>query len=48
MLFRSPSGTLRSHLYLLRQLIDRPFKTPLLHTVPGVGFCLRAATEAAA
>ena len=43
-----PSDTLRSHLYLLRRLIDRPFKTQLLHTMPGVGFCLRVADEEAA
>jgi len=39
-----PSDTLRSHLYLLRRLIDRPFGTPLLHTLAGIGFCLRAET----
>jgi len=34
------SDTLRSHLYKLRQAIDKPFATPLLHTVPGQGFKL--------
>ncbi|MEM7305425.1 MAG: response regulator transcription factor [Planctomycetota bacterium] len=28
---------LRSHLYLVRQVLDRPFATPLLHTVRGRG-----------
>lgn len=31
---------LRSHLYLLRAAIDKPFPTSLLHTVHGVGFYL--------
>jgi DNA-binding response OmpR family regulator len=34
------SDTLRSHLYMLRKLIDRPFKHPLLHTLPHVGYRL--------
>lgn len=34
------SDTLRSHLYKLRQAIDKPFGDPLLHTVPGQGFKL--------
>ena len=34
------SDTLRSHLYKLRQAIDKPFDQPLLHTVPGQGFKL--------
>lgn len=34
------SDTLRSHLYKLRQAIDKPFDTPLLHTIPGQGFKL--------
>ncbi|OZG72785.1 DNA-binding response regulator [Hahella sp. CCB-MM4] len=32
------SDSLRSHIYKLRQLIDRPFKKPLIHTVQGHGF----------
>ncbi len=34
------SDTLRSHMYTLRKLIDRPFEQPLLHTVPGTGYRL--------
>jgi len=34
------SDTLRSHLYNLRKVIDRPFKRPLLHTVQGAGYRL--------
>ncbi|MFK0569993.1 response regulator transcription factor [Endozoicomonas sp.] len=32
------SDSLRSHIYKLRQLIDKPFDPPLIHTVPGRGF----------
>ncbi len=35
-----PSDPLRSHLYLLRQTLDRPFAQPMLITVHGVGFRL--------
>ncbi len=31
------SDVLRSHLYILRKTIDKPFKKQLLHTIPGVG-----------
>jgi DNA-binding response OmpR family regulator len=34
------SDSLRSHLHLLRQVLDKPFDTPLLQTVRGVGFRL--------
>ena len=34
------SDPLRSHLYVLRQALDRPFATPMLRTVHGVGFKL--------
>jgi DNA-binding response OmpR family regulator len=34
------SDTLRSHLYNLRKVIDRPFSRPLLHTRAGAGYCL--------
>lgn len=34
------SDSLRSHIHQLRQLIDKPFATPLLHTVHGIGFRL--------
>ena len=36
------SDPLRSHLYLLRQALDRPFETPMLQTVHGVGYKLVA------
>ena len=36
------SDPLRSHLYLLRQALDRPFATPMLRTVHGVGYKLEA------
>ncbi|MFN3199537.1 MAG: response regulator transcription factor [Bradymonadia bacterium] len=32
------SDVLRSHVYALRRAIDRPFPTPLLHTVHGSGW----------
>lgn len=34
------SDPLRSHLYALRQVLDKPFPTPLLKTVHGVGYTL--------
>jgi DNA-binding response OmpR family regulator len=34
------SDPLRTHLYLLRQALDKPFAVPLLKTVHGVGFRL--------
>lgn len=34
------SDPLRTHLYLLRQALDKPFERPLLKTVHGVGFRL--------
>jgi DNA-binding response OmpR family regulator len=36
------SDSLRSHIHLLRQTIDKPFDRPLLHTVHGIGYCLKA------
>jgi len=38
--FSPDSDVLRSHLYLLRKVIDKPFQQQLLHTLPGVGFKL--------
>jgi len=32
------ADNLRSHIHLLRQVIDKPFKKPLIHTVSGVGY----------
>ena len=34
------SDSLRSHIHQLRQSIDKPFDTPLLQTVHGIGFRL--------
>jgi DNA-binding response OmpR family regulator len=38
----SPPDTdiLRTHIYALRRVIDRPFHIPLLHTVHGIGYRL--------
>lgn len=36
------SDSLRSHIHLLRQIIDKPFATPLIHTIHGIGYCLKA------
>ena len=29
---------LRSHIHQLRQVVDKPFPKPLIHTVPKVGY----------
>lgn len=42
------SDTLRSHLYVLRRAIDRPFEVPLLHTMQGIGFCVADRSSIAA
>ena len=34
------SDSLRSHIHQLRQVLDKPFDKPLLHTLHGVGFRL--------
>ena len=39
------SDALRSHLYHLRKLIDKPFAVKLMQTVPGVGVKLDAASK---
>lgn len=39
------SDSLRSHIHTLRQAIDKPFNSPLLHTVHGIGFCLKVQTN---
>lgn len=36
------SDSLRSHIHLLRQVLDKPFAWPMLETVHGIGFRLRA------
>lgn len=38
------SDPLRTHLYQLRQQLDKPFDTPMLETVHGIGLRLRADT----
>ncbi|MGI2150121.1 response regulator transcription factor [Shewanella baltica] len=35
------SDSLRSHIHLLRRVIDRPFERQILHTIRGVGLSLR-------
>jgi DNA-binding response OmpR family regulator len=35
------SDSLRAHMHLLRQVVDKPFGEPLIETVHGVGFRLR-------
>lgn len=35
------SDSLRTHIHQLRQVIDKPYARPLLHTVHGVGYQLR-------
>jgi len=39
------SDALRSHIYTLRRLIDKPFDVSLLRTVHGVGYRLADADE---
>lgn len=39
------SDALKSHLYLLRKAVNKPFETPLLHTLKNVGVVLRATTQ---
>ena len=34
------SDSLRSHIHQLRQTVDKPFATPLLHTRHGIGYRL--------
>lgn len=36
------SDTLRSHLYNLRKVVDKPFEQPLLHTVQSAGYRVAA------
>ncbi|MDH3317793.1 MAG: response regulator transcription factor [Gammaproteobacteria bacterium] len=40
------SDTLRSHVYNLRKQIDKPFDTPLLHTMQNTGYRLAKADDA--
>ena len=39
------SDAMRSHIYQLRNVLDKPFDTPLLKTVHGVGFVLDISNE---
>jgi len=38
------SDALRSHMYTLRNRVDKPFASPLIHTIHGVGFKIEAKT----
>ncbi len=40
------SDSLRSHIHQLRQVLDKPFATPLLHTLHGVGYRLAESADA--
>ena len=40
------SDALRSHLYNLRRAVDRPFGAPMIHTVTGSGYYIRAPGDA--
>lgn len=42
------SDCLRSHIHLLRRVIDRPFERQILHTIRGVGLSLRDDINASA
>jgi len=41
------SDSLRSHIHQLRQVLDKPFDRPLLHTVHGLGYRLAESDDAA-
>jgi DNA-binding response OmpR family regulator len=43
--FLPGSDSLRSHIHTLRQTIDKPFATHLLHTVHGIGYCLKVPAD---
>jgi two-component system, OmpR family, response regulator len=40
--FDPQTNVIDVHVARLRQKIDKPFETPLIHTVRGAGYCLRA------
>jgi DNA-binding response OmpR family regulator len=42
---RADSGALRVHMHALRNALDKPFNTPLLHTLHGIGYRLAAPDE---
>jgi DNA-binding response OmpR family regulator len=37
---RPESDALRTHIHALRQAVDKPFASPLIHTIAGVGYKL--------
>lgn len=39
------SDSLRSHIHQLRQVLDKPFAKPLLHTVHGIGYRLAESAD---
>lgn len=39
------SDSLRSHIHQLRQVLDKPFDKPLLHTIHGVGYRLAESAD---
>lgn len=39
------SDVLRSHLYILRKTIDKPFENQLLHTIPAIGIKLEDTSQ---
>ncbi|ABV35302.1 two component transcriptional regulator, winged helix family [Shewanella sediminis HAW-EB3] len=39
------SDSLRSHIHLLRKIVDKPFEQKLIHTIRGVGLCLKVDTD---
>jgi DNA-binding response OmpR family regulator len=39
------SDSLRSHIHQLRQVLDKPFAAPLLHTIHGVGYRLAETSD---
>ena len=41
------SDALRSHIYQLRRILDKPFASPMLKTVHGVGFVLNVLEDKA-
>jgi DNA-binding response OmpR family regulator len=43
--FLPGSDSLRSHIHTLRQTIDKPFDSALLHTVHGIGYCLKVTED---
>ena len=39
------TGNFNVHLHQLRKVVDYPFPSPLIHTVVGVGLCVRDKQE---